>query len=277
MPRERVAQIILLIAAACLLVIAVAAFIPSNAGGDFKGCFYLVGSAVLHGKSPYTETCFYNPPWVALLFVPLALLPVGLAWRIYLVFMLLGFVFALYRMKLGVVGIAAMGLSPFILLSLYYSNIDWLVLLGATFAPAYGIWLVVLKPQMSIILIALWMWRDRRESKRKLLFTYGPVIMVCVLCVILGLWRSPAFSDLNKWSADIFPWGVPLGLFLGWLAIRRDDELLALAGAPFLTPYLAIFSWAPAILPLLKSRKWALVAVIASWIGVIAWRIFVLR
>lgn len=70
-----------------------------------------------------------------------------------------------------------------------------------------------------------------------------------------------------QWNLSLFPFSVPIGLFLIWQAWRqKDNRAPALAAAPCLSPYVAIQSWAAAF-PLLTRWRWLLLAaVIVSWV-----------
>jgi hypothetical protein len=75
------------------------------------------------------------------------------------------------------------------------------------------------------------------------------------------------------WSADVWPWGIPVGAILTYFAYRRNDPVLAIAAAPFVAPYVVWHSWIAVLLPLARN-KWALGAgILASW--VFFWWIFV--
>ena len=70
----------------------------------------------------------------------------------------------------------------------------------------------------------------------------------------------------DQWSKDIWPWGIPFGIVLAFFAYRKQDLLLSLAAAPFLSPYVAWHSWIAVLLPLSRNR-WALAAgIVASWL-----------
>ncbi len=131
-------------------------------------------------------------------------------------------------------------------------------MLGATLPAAWGAWLVFLKPQVSIVLMILWI-------KPKKWLVLLPVLTLGVL-MLLAWYRLPNLSGVN-WSASIWPYGIPIGLALAWFAWKREDVFLALAASIFLSPYVAIQSWVFVLLPLTR-KKWLLgVGVLISWVA----------
>lgn len=271
-PVQLVSLIVIISFSAC-----VAWLIPVSGGIDFSGCFYPVGNALLHGESPYSNPCFYNPPWLAVLFAPFALLQMDLAWRLWMSLSLIGLVLSLHRLHFSMTGIAALALSPFLLINVFYSNIDWMVLLGATLPPSLGIWLVALKPQLGAPVILLWGWKAyRRGGVPGVVRLLAPVGLALLVCLALGWYRLPD-PRLYSSSADIFPFGIPLGLLLLGLALRHREVIFALSAGPFLSPYLAVFSWLPAALPAARSRRGSFLLVPVSWLCLFLWRTFVLE
>jgi len=234
-------------------------------GVDFT-LLYPAGRAVWAGENPYLAApAFFNPPWMLVFLAPLSLLPIQPARWLWMIFAVTGYLLAFRRMKLDAFAQVALMLSPFIYFDLGIGNYEWLILLGTTLAPAWGAWIAFLKPQMAIWWLLVWIRRGKW-------LVALPVVILAALFA-LGLYSLPAQGEL-PWSADVFPWGVPVGLWLLYLAYRRDDGLIALAAAPFLSPYLALQSWIFALLPLTRSR-WGLVAgVIAAWIYAIWFLMF---
>jgi hypothetical protein len=266
-------QISFIILSLLITVLYFLSILPDT-GIDFIKHFYPAGRSIWIGKSPYTIDGFYNPPWLLLLLTPLSLLPVKSALVIYMMVILGGFIVAVKRMGARPLDIIFIGFSPWLLLLIGYANIDWLVLLGATLPIQLGVWLVLLKPQMSLILILLWLRRSwRKGGVKQLIVQFGPVLVAFLLSYLLGLWQTPDYGKMQIWSADIWPYGIPIGLALAFIALKRDDDLIALAAAPFVSPYLSIFSWIVVLLPTLRKPRWLFILALLSWIGLMVWRI----
>ena len=246
-------------------------------GVDFKLCFYPAGGAVLAGQSPYQLGCFYNPFWLMLLFAPLSLLPMETAFTVYTALALAGYVIAVHRIGGGRSAVLLFLLTPFLYASLQYGNIDWLVMLGAALPPTIGVWLVVLKPQLGLVLLALWAYRFwKTGNKGQILKVFAPVAIALVLSIALGWWRVPNIAKMASWNASIFPWGIPAGLLFTWQAFKQDDDRNALAATPFLSPYLAVFSYGLVVMPFLNKPRLMAVVATLSWLGFLYFRMFVL-
>jgi hypothetical protein len=145
-----------------------------------------------------------------------------------------------------------------------FGNYDWLILLGATLPPAWAIWLMALKPQLGWVLASVWIWQSAKRGLRSFAIVVLPIATAVLVSFLLG-YRLPDRRTM-AWSADVWPWGIPAGAVLAYFAYRRSDPVLALAAAPFLSPYVVWHSWIVVLLPLARNR-WALAAgILGSWI-----------
>ncbi|MCW4004951.1 MAG: hypothetical protein NWE95_13690 [Candidatus Bathyarchaeota archaeon] len=171
------------------------------------------------------------------------------------------------------VEIALLMISPPVMNGLQMGNIDWAVLLGATLPVSSGLWLLVIKPHLSMIPTALQCARVLRIGWTEYLLVVGPVAISLALAWMLRLW-NPVIRLHFTWSQDVWPWGAPFGIWLAWLAWKRDDMRLALAASPFLSPYLAFHSWSLALVGLIGRRRTLIIAVLGLW-GIIILRVCV--
>jgi hypothetical protein len=259
-----------------LLLTLIAALIavppPVGVGYDF-GFFHAAGRAVVGMSNPYTTVSgFYTPPWILPALAPLGLLTVEFAWRVYLVAAILGYFLAFYRMGFRPWELGLLMLSPWTLLGLHTGNIDWLVLLGATLPPALGLWFLALKPQLSLVLIALWSLRAVKAGWRAYAYQVAPLV-AAMLAGLFFHWSQPVHLArmTGSWNGSLWPWGIPVGLALAWLAWRHPGSTTennvadrsALAAGPFLTPYLSWFSW---VATLAGTRgRWLVAGWVVSW------------
>jgi len=160
-----------------------------------------------------------------------------------------------------------------VILSAAYINLDWLVLGGAFLPPAFGLWVLALKPQASGGLVLLWLWRawrGRAALSKLERVNLGLFVVCCAAWVLLVPHKDPLVNA----STALFPFAVLPGIWLLLRAFRRDDERLALAVAPLLSPYVGFGSWV-VMLPMLRGHKWSLAAfVFAGWIVAFAGRWF---
>jgi hypothetical protein len=239
-------------------------------GYDFH-LFYQAATALRTGQNPYlydfhdSVYSFHNPIYSAVIFLPLSLLPertammvnAGLAaGAVWLVFQ---------RLSRSALTASLALLSRPVFMILLTGNADWLPLLAAITPPMVGIWLALIKPQVGIVLAVLYGCEIWRQSKRRFALTCGALAALLTLSLLLGMrWQS---MIAIQWNWSLFPVGVPVGLFLIWQAWRRkNDRALALAAAPFLSPYVASQSWAAAF-PWLTRWRWLLLAaVVITWL-----------
>lgn len=240
-------------------------------GKDWRNTFYPVAQAIIHDDDPYQVKSFYNPPWVALALSALGWMPERAGFAIWFMIGLAGYAWAFQRMGATPIEVMLLMISPPVMNGLQMGNIDWAVLLGATLPVSSGLWLVVVKPHLSMIPTVLQCARVLRSGWMEYLLVVIPVALSLALAWLLGLW-NPIIRSQFIWSQDLWPWGVPFGLWLSWLALKRDDMRLALAAGPFLSPYLAFHSWSLALVGLIGRRRLLVFAVFGLW-GIIILRI----
>jgi hypothetical protein len=228
--------------------------------GDFD-VFYWAAKALLSGLSPYTVPGFFNPAWTLIPFIPLTLFSIEISHAIWQVCTVLGILAALWRFHLKPLTIAIVVLaSPLMWISVVYGNVDWLVLLGATLAPKWGMWLLSMKPQVSTGSFIL---------SPKMLLVIVPAIVLNY--ALLGLPDFRTSNTLQTAAADLFPWALPLGIFLVYRSRKTKSAGLALASGAFLSPYYSITSYL-ALAPLATSWKRTILLLGFTWLVFLIWR-----
>lgn len=237
-------------------------------GWDFRTFFLPAGQAILAGRSPYTVSGFYNPPWLSILFVPLVLLPEHLAWGLYLALNIYAYVIGLIRLRFRLAGILLVMLSPYVFYSLWYGNVDGLIILGATLPPGVGVWLILLKPQMSLILIGLWFYQSRLQGWKIRMRDFGLACLVFLVSWLVGLRPDLNMSQVS-WNITAWPWGVLPGLALASLSLSQDSVHLALAASPFFSPYSSPQSWVVTLLPVGRNLAVLLFGALLGWVFVV--------
>lgn len=147
--------------------------------------FYYAGKAVLEGLSPYAVHDFIGPYPQAVLFAPLALLPLPVAYGLYLAFNL----YMLWRLmrKRAVWAI----LSFPVLFTLFVGQVDLPLALGIGAVP-WLLPLAMIKPQVGFILAP---WLLRRFSRRDWIKAIGIGIFFLALSFLL----RPGW--FNEWMA----------------------------------------------------------------------------
>ncbi len=149
--------------------------------------------------------------------------------------------------------------SPFSFLLIKSGNIDAIVAAGTLLPVPLAWYALACKPQVALAAAPL-LWR--RAGAR------GPIAALAIVLLSAMLWpewleRARLAAPHAEWAISLFPWGIPLGLWLGWRAWKADDLPLALAASPAFAPYLANYSLVPAHAiiatrwPLLGALLWA--------------------
>ncbi len=138
---------------------------------DFQ-IFHAAGHALLHGASPYTVPGFYSPLPLAVLFTPLALLPVWAAYALYLGLS----AYLLWR----VVDKPIWALLSFpVAFALFVGQVDLLLALSASVLGPFALPLLLAKPQIAFI-AAPWLFKnaDRKQLFHAIIIT----LLVSLFC-----------------------------------------------------------------------------------------------
>lgn len=235
--------------------------------------------AILDGQSPYTVDLFVSPPWVAVLFIPLALLPDILASGIMFASILFSLIYIADKMNADKVSIIFLLISPPVIQLLWTGNIDAFVMLGLVVAHPLGIILLSCKPQISLVLIVYslvdkWIQarRDHLTIHRMFIVLLSPILLLILLSFILFGWWIPEMFDVmtfNTWNWSLFPDLLPLGIALTIIAFRHRDSRYAIASTLFYSPHLTLQSYSVVIMAFIRDRWVTAGMVIGMWIVVI--------
>jgi len=250
---------------------------PWDGGDDwetFRGAAWRIldGAPPLYGE-PVTHAYYSNPPWLAVLCIPLALLPFRLGWAA-LAAATLGVALLLLRRwnrQASLVKPVLVLLSPPMFYTIMHGQVD-LLIIGGVLLPAQWWALVALtKPQAALGLLA----GVPRARWLQAGLLAGAVIAVSL--VWFGNWprallnQPTPFVDAghNLW-AGLWPFQIPAGVLLIAMGMRRRDERLLIAGTPFLSPYAALSSFAgPWVAAITWLSDWQAAVVFASWWGAV--------
>ncbi len=223
-------------------------------GGDDWAVFYVAARRVLEGSALYGEPLvrlslydyyYYNPPWLAVSLIPLALLPFRWGRAVLSASTLLLAALLLRRWEKSPYGLPKMVLvllSPPMIYLLRNGQVDALVL-GGVFLPVEFWPLVALtKPQVAV---GLALGVPRPHWRRAALVMAGFLLLSGLFwgnwLVALVQQPAPLANESNLWFG-MWPFQVPVGLALLWLGIRDKDERLLVASSPFLSPYASTHS-----------------------------------
>lgn len=229
-------------------------------GVDWRCTFSQVDE---HWRTPYVLEGFTSPPWLIAL-LPHAWLPTDWGNTINFCLNILVILAVVRRYAGGWQTLLLVFTSaPFFDLA-RTNNVDWIPLLSVLVPPMWGLPLLALKPHTIGGIALVWLKRERFN-----LLTFVPLVIVFILSLIIwGTW----FLDLKSvtdtmWNFAPWPFGIPLGVYMLYRAYKADNEILAAAATPFLTPYIAPYS-VTIVLALVgcKYRREAFFVYVGFWI-----------
>lgn len=216
------------------------------------------------GGNPYAMPGlnFYTPIWSMLALAPLSLLSFSIAGAAWAFVSFAVWIAVLRKFCLDWLDIALFVLNPFFIYGMFLGSYDWLALAGLLLPMGGGVWFLLLKPQLSIGVL---FWYMNERGIIEAIKRYWLAGVALAVTILLGAYRAVDLSEMT-WNTSLGLLGVPVGLYLMWQSFRRHDALYALAAAPFLSPYVAIQTWAISFL-LLTRNRWALLGgVVVSWL-----------
>lgn len=269
MPKKHLATISLFLVLMIAMYVGVLQ-IWSTVGIDWKETFYPAANAVLRGDSPYTVPTFRNAPWTILFLLPFALFSETTGGVLFFLASLGIYAWVAYRLQASRLALTVFLLSPPVVYGMRMLNVDIFVLIGFTLPAQLGLFFVIIKPQMGIVMIPFWFIQAYKEGGiRQVTTTFAPVTVITVLTFLFfGNWLSGRQSDLldSFWNASLWPWAVPIGIVLSALSIRDMRKDFAMAASPFLSPYLAYHSWVSVLTGLIRYDFEFIIAVLSMWL-----------
>ena len=231
---------------------------PPTASVDWKGTFQKAALALLAGESPYTVSTFHNPPWLLLPLMPIALFSSSTGSAIIFMANLYAYIFVIIRLRMNKWLIIPYVIFSGMLANSANGNIEGLLALGFLMAPTIGLFFVLIKPQIGFAVALYWLFDEiQNKGLKSAVKLFLPVTLAFgISFIIWGFWPISASSLIDVWwNASIWPRGLPLGILLLILAIRKHEIKLAIAASPFLSPYLTGHTWAFVWLGLLSLKR----------------------
>ncbi|GAB4503307.1 MAG: hypothetical protein Fur0043_02990 [Anaerolineales bacterium] len=211
--------------------------------GDFLDAFWPAAHTPL---TPYQHAAFLNPPWVALILYPLSFLTERYAQAI-LAFLNLAMTLLLTARYGGKrLSFLLAATSPAFLSLLVNGNIGWIPMAAFLLPANWGVILLLSKPQDGLMAGLIWF----KRTKNPFFFLLPSLGLFAFSFVTWGWWVPLMLQQglraggrpIGPWNISPFPWLLPLGFILLWVAWKLDDELLAVAATLCLAPYFAFYS-----------------------------------
>lgn len=225
---------------------------------------------IIHGSNPYSANSgFFNPPWIAIPLLPLALFPETFGAHLNSLIGFFVFGYIVYRLRAKPVAALLFFLSPPVFVSLIFSNVDWLPALGLILPPQIGLFFIMTKPQIGLGIAVYWIWESYQTGGiKKVLKTVAPISLAFLVSfAIYGLYplQSNRLIDI-WWNTSFWPASLPIGLILLTYALKEHRFNLAIISGPLLAQYLSFNSWTFVLLGVLSETSLTALACIGYWI-----------
>jgi len=224
--------------------------------------------AMFYGQSPYVHG-FYNAPWTLLPLMPIAFLPARIGQICIFVLGLLTFGYIAYRLKSSPFVFVLFLTSMPVISCLFNGGIDWLVMLSFVLPAPFALILAVTKPQIGIGIVVYWFLESWRVGGYKeVIRNFTPVSLLFAASFWLyGFWFL-SYSDRldTPYNFSIFPYLVPIGLYLLYSQRKNAAMAAGVCVAPYFTPGAIV----TLMVALVNSPILFIVAWVASWtIGIL--------
>jgi hypothetical protein len=187
-------------------------------------------------------------PWAALGMAPLAWLPDRLASALVNGLSVVAMVAILRRHNAPAWLAAPLLLSPFGYFLFINAQTDVLILAALLLPAGYDALVLAVKPQVAAGLLLARFAKASRVSARAALAYLAPLALMGLVSLIVWPGWPPALYAMGREHLSAghnvapWPWGIPVGLGLLWLAWRRGDELAGAWASPLLVPFLNLQS-----------------------------------
>ena len=242
------------------------------AGDDWASCFRPAALNLLRGDSPYSVAGYYNAPWALLPLIPIALLPFQWGRVVFFLVSLAGFAYIVRRLTTHPLSVLLFLTSAPVVYCFYGGNLDWIAMLSYILPAPFALIFAAIKPQIGAGILIYWLVESWRQGGARLVIrNFFPVALLFMSSLIFyGLWPSN-FSELDEvpWNVSLFPYLIPVGIFLlGWAITKREPRPAMSAGL-FFSPYFSLRSIFPLLVPLLERPNLLRVVWLIMWLGAI--------
>jgi hypothetical protein len=233
--------------------------------------FRAASFALLSGQNPYLigqgQMLFFNPPWILIPILPLAVLPPLTGLLLNALVSIAVMLFVCRRLELTPWEFFWVAISPMHLQSMIYGNVEWIPLAGLLCPAPLALLFFATKPQSTIGLILVLLLREWKKGRfRSVAIAVAPTA-ACFL-VSWALWGFPLVPGPdNPGLRSLFPYSLIIGIPVLILALRTLKDRIAAFVGPFVSPYITFHGYLPALFPF--KGKWMALAVLVSYIPVV--------
>lgn len=247
-----------------------------SVGQDWYQFYRPATLALLHGQNPYDVPAFNNAPWALIPFIPFAILPYQMGRVGFFLLSLACFFYIPYKLGAKPVSMVLFVTSYPVISCLNGGGIEWLPMLAFVTPAPVSLVFAAIKPQVGIGIAVYWLFESwRMGGFRTVIKNFLPVTLLLSASFLLyGFWVMTFIGkSQDVANISIFPYLVPIGLYLVWIAIRERCERPAMAAGPFFSPYHTLFSLAVPLVALFERPKlFAAISALLWGLGIVrAW------
>lgn len=273
-------EIVLSVAAACLAFAALALFIDRMPWdfADWTRVYYPAASDPLNAYDSKDTLRYVNPPWLAWLLSPLTLLRPRLAFSVWFALTIVISIWSIYKIGGGFYITLLTLTSPAFIRLFIHGQVDVVVLVGFALMLSYqnvnlkslGVILMLAKPQvLGLGAVVHWLGLGRSEQAG---IALRVLAIVGFSLILHGFWPATMWENI-KWlqtatNISFWPYGIPFGLAMLAISIRRGNAKMGALSTFFLAPYLNTSSLYPysAVLFIMIGARWATLAFLLLWV-----------
>lgn len=228
---------------------------------------------ILSWRSPYNVQGVYNPPWTFIPLIPLAILPPK--WGGIILSLISLFALLFIAIRLGAnryVALSFLLIPQIAFKTISNPNIDFLAAIGFILPPQIGLFFLAMKPQIGIAVAIFWFiesWRD--GGWKQVVRIFSPISIALLISIIM---YGPYFvnavhlTDYETiwYSYPLWPYTIPVGLSLLFYAVQKREISYSIIGSPFVSPYVASYTYPFLLLGLVNTPIIYLAAYIGFWL-----------
>lgn len=250
-----------------------------SVGQDWYQFYRPATLALIQGQNPYGIHDFHNAPWALIPFIPFALVPYQIGRTGFFLLSLACFFYIPYKLGAKPVSVILFVTSYPVISCLNGGGIEWLPMLAFVTPAPISLIFAAIKPQVGIGIGLYWLCESwRAGGVRTVIKNFLPVtFMLGASFLLYGFWimtfMGKSQNVVNVINISIFPYLVPVGSYLLWVAVKQRHARPAMAASPFFAPYHTLFSLAVPLVALLEHpRLFALISACLWALGIVrAW------
>lgn len=222
--------------------------------------FYHAIITMWHGGNPYLDPAFMSPPWVLIILSPFALLPERIGYWAWVLVSIRIYAYVFRVWRFSPLMLLAFLTCPPMIWSLWYGNLEALIILALVIPAPLEMVALAVKPQLGIMTILYKLIQNWRASW--LLILCGGLSVI-----FYGAWWVGA-GRLTQvlWNMSGFPIYIPLGLAVFYQALMHNNERQTLAASLCIAPYFNFGALLLLPLAAARTRGAYYLTIVGTWV-----------